>query len=136
MTIVASGPLKFGDVLSEYRIAAGSFKKLGDFVRGGPSGFVRANAADNGAVNGSAGVPTTTTNMRLSHFYGQKIGWTYTNATTRVNNYHIHGEFGADWNGNTWPKTYINNAVMGSNSISYYACVIWAGAGDISFTNN
>src|SRR5262245_33905459 len=135
MTIVASGPLTFAAVCAEYG-AITTNQRLSNFVRGASPFYVRSNAGDNTAVNGSASVPTSSANLRLGHYYGQKLGWTYTNSVVRTDHYHIHTVFGADWNGNNWPKHFINNNTMGATSVSYYACIIWSGTGPITFTNN
>jgi len=141
MTIIGVGsPLRFGFVCSEYGPSATN-AKIGDFYRGAPSNYVRNNSGDNIAVNNSIAVPTAQANLKLSNFYGQGKGWVYTNSTVRVNNYHCHTEFGADWlgaNGKDWPCDYINNNGIYSTSTSYYALVFYGRQdnGPCSFTNN
>jgi hypothetical protein len=144
MTIVASGQLNMSAIAAEYG-AGQTDSKLGDFYRGaGGAKWVRANSGDNGAVNLSAGVPATQTDLKYSHFYGQAKGWQYTNTTVRVpspSHYHCHVEFGSDWlgaNGTNWPCYYINNNGIYSTSTSYYALVIYGRQdnGPFTFTNN
>jgi hypothetical protein len=139
MTIVASGALRTSALRTEY--GGGTPMRLGSYARGHPSKWVRANSGDNGAVNGSAAVPAQGSPIRLGHFYGQAIGWTYTKTAVSVNNYYPHGVFGSDWlgaNGTDWPCVFNNNNVMGASSTSYYACIIYArqNNGPFSFVNN
>jgi hypothetical protein len=110
--------------------------RLGHYYRGGS--YVFNNGSGNVAVNGSAGVPTSGP-LRFNTFRGKAAGWTYTHTGTQVtagDHIWIHLRFGVDWNGKAWPKTFINNGMMASNSTSYYPCVIYQGAGVITFINN
>ena len=141
MAVAASGPLRIAHLSTEY--GGTGVRRLSQYRRGHASGYVKANAANNGAVNHSAAVPTSGP-MRMSVFRSQAKGWTYTNATARIANattshYHCHVEFGDDWLGTpTWPCFYINNAVIGSTSTSWYALVIYgrSNGGTFTFTNN
>jgi hypothetical protein len=135
MTIAASGPLRLSALKAEYAGPAAS-RLWRDYRMG--TNYVRANGASNSAVNGSAGVPTSGP-IRLTNYRGKAAGWTYTNAGTIVtsgDHIWMHPFFVVDWNGNDWPKTFVNNGVLGSNSVSYYPFVIYQGAGVITFINN
>jgi hypothetical protein len=139
MTIVASGALRTGALRAEY--GGGTPMRLGSYARGHSSKFVRANSGDNAATNMSANVPAQGQPIRMGHFYGQAIGWTYTNSAVQINNYYPHGHFGSDWlgaNGTNWPCFYINNNGVYSTSTSYYAMIIYArqNNGPCTFTNN
>ena len=144
MTIVASGPLKTAALRTEY--GGGIPMRLGTYARGHTSLRVRRNAANNVAVNHSAGVPLTGQPLRLGNFRGQGKGWTYTNTTARIavaehSHYHCHVEFGSDWNGangTDWPMFYINNEAIVSSSTLTYALVIYGrmDIGPFTFTNN
>lgn len=140
MTLVASGQLNLATIAAEYGAPTVDLN-FGELRRGHPSRYVRSNSANNLAVNMSAGVPATATDLKITEFYGQGRGWRYTNSTTRTNHYHCHAEFGDDWlgtNGTYWPCEYINNATMGATSTSYYALVIYGrqNNGPFTFTNN
>jgi hypothetical protein len=132
MTIPASGPLRGVMLSSEY--GGSGVRRISAYYRGAASGYVRATAAGNSGVNLSAAVPVSGA-MKLSKFYGQEAGWSYTNTTVRTNNFDIGSVFGTDWNV-AWPKTFINNAAMGATSTAYYACIINGGVGGFSFVNN
>jgi hypothetical protein len=135
MTIAASGPLRLSALKAEY--AGPAVSRLWRDYRMGTN-YVRANGASNSAVNGSAGVPTSGP-IRLANYRNKAAGWTYTNAGTIVtsgDHIWMHPFFGVDWNGNDWPKTFVNNGVLGSTSVSYYPFVIYQGAGIITFINN
>jgi hypothetical protein len=135
MTLVASGPLKLGTIAAEYGAAATN-QRLGSYYRGHASKLVRKPAVDSGAVSDSANVPLEGVPLQLSKFYSQGKGFTYTNTTTRLNNYYPHGEFGSDWLNDDWPKKYINNAVIGATTNGYYACILYGGLAPFTFTNN
>ncbi len=141
MTIAASGPLRIENLGNEYGWAPDPGPwRMSHYRRGHASRLVRANSGNNGAVNGSAGVPTSGP-LRMAHFRGQSKGWTFTNSSVRINNYYPHGEFGDDWlgaNGTGWPCFFINNNGIYSNGTSWYALIIYARLdnGPFTFTNN
>jgi hypothetical protein len=141
MTIAASGPLRTGAIRTEY--GGTTPMRLGNYRRGHATGWVKTKAANNVSVNLSQNVGITV--MRMGQFYGQAKGYQYTNTTDRISqypspnvpHYHCHVEFGDDWEGNTWPCFYINNAAMVSATTSYYALVIYGrSTGPFTFTNN
>jgi hypothetical protein len=137
MTIASSGAMRTSAIRTEY--GGGTPMRLTSYRRGHASGWVKANAGNNVADNNSATVPASGP-MRMGNFRGQGKGWTYNNMTVRVPSpahYHCHVEFGDDWANSTWPCFYNNYATMGSNSLSYYALVIYGRAnGPFTFTNN
>jgi hypothetical protein len=113
--------------------------RLGNYRRGHAAGWVKNKAANNNAVNMSAGVNDTV--LRMASFYGQAKGFTYTNttqrATTGTANYHCRVEFGDDWANTSWPLFYINNGTMYSTAGGWYAVVVEGrNAGPFTFTNN
>ena len=85
MAVPALANLYLSQIGGEYGAPAANLY-LGALHRGHASGWVRANSGDNSAVNGSAGVPATATNLQMGHFPGQAKGWTYTNSAVQTNN--------------------------------------------------
>jgi hypothetical protein len=116
-------------------------RRLSHYYRGSAKGWVKKNASNNRAVNHSAGVPETGP-LRMSEFYSQGKGFTYTNTTVREspvgnNHYYPDNEFGDDFASSPWPMFYVNNAAFGALTTTWVACVITGrSTGPFTFTNN
>lgn len=132
--IPASGKVSMADLRTEYMPAgSNAMVELSAFYRGGASGFVRNNAGNNTAVNGSASIVTSGP-IKLSDFRGKTAGWIFTNSGT-LTDVLMATPFGNDWTVN-WPKIYINNGVIGGVRGVSWAFRIEGGAGRLEFINN
>ena len=133
MPLATSGQIKLSDIRAEFGGGSGQIS-FGDFYRGGSK--VRKKAANNGATNDAASVPTSGA-LDMSDFHGTAASFTKT-FSAGATNQDASDIFGDDYSVDYAKNIVINSGVeLGATSTGNEALHIDSGgSGTITVTNN